>query len=91
MSKYTGIEKVCEETKSLEGYFSGKYLQLNVDISTGEVWADYFDNYGHNDWNEYHDKDIINCGNISNPMTEKEIEEMINAAIKEHEFFAQFE
>ena len=79
--KITGLKKVAGETKSLEGYSSGKYLQLNYDKSTGNVWTDFFYSLGQNSWTEYHDSNIINCGNISEPMTMVQIREMIVNAL----------
>lgn len=79
--KITGLKKVAGETKSLEGYFSGKYLQLNYDKSTGKVWTDFFYSLGQNNWTEYHDSNIINCGNISEPMTMVQIREMVVNAL----------
>lgn len=75
--KIKGLKKIAGESKNLEGPYSDQYLQLNYDQETGEAWTDLHASFGQNSWTEYHDTNIINCGNISQPMTMKEIKEMI--------------
>lgn len=81
--KLKGLKKLCSDTKNLSGYYSGEYLQINYEITTGEVWGNYHYSLGQNSWSEYHDKNIINCGNVSNPHTMKELVEIINEALME--------
>lgn len=76
-----GLKKIAGETKKLKGFYSGEYLQLNYNKKTGEAWTDYFCSLGQNSWKEYNDSDIINCGNISEKKTMKEIAEIIHEAI----------
>ena len=73
----TGLRKVAGETKDLSGYYSGQYLQLNYDISTGDVFTDYHCSLGQNWWTQYNDEAVINCRNISNPATMQDIADMI--------------
>lgn len=84
--KIKGIKKIAGESKSLRGYYSGEYLQVNYDRSTGEAWTNFHCSFGQNWWT-YHDSDIINCGNISSPMTMVQIREMIEIAVAEHDYF----
>lgn len=48
--KLKGLKKLSSETKNLSGYYSGKYIQVNYDPKTNEIWGDAwmeeFDNYG---------------------------------------------
>lgn len=81
--KIKGLKKIAGESKGLEGYYSGYYLQLNYDKETGEAWTDEHVSFGQNSWTEYKDSSIINCGNISEPMTMKEIRAMIERKVGE--------
>ncbi len=79
--KIKGLKKIAGESKSLRGYYSGQYLQVNYNRTTGEAWTDWHCSFGQNSWSQYHDINIINCGNISNPMTMAQIREMIEGAL----------
>ena len=69
--------KVCSETKGLKDFYDGGYLQLNYDKTNDSVFTDYHYDLGHNWFTNYDDENIVNCGNICQPMTQKEIEEMV--------------
>ena len=69
--KLKGLKKLSSETKNLSGYYSGKYIQVNYDPKTNEIWGDYHYSLGHNTWTVYHDENIINCGNVYEPCTMK--------------------
>lgn len=75
--KMTGLKKVATETKSLQGYFSGSYLQLNYDKSTGEVFTNYHYSLGQNSWSEYHDPNVKFICNLSSPCTMQQIADHI--------------
>lgn len=81
--KMYGLRKVAGETKSLSGPYSPEYLQLNYDRSTGEVWTDYFYDLGHNNWQEYHDENVLRCGNLCSPYTMQEIADAIQDAVQQ--------
>ena len=85
--KMSGLRKVAGETKSLSGPYSPEYLQLNYDRSTGEVWTDFFYDLGHNNWQEYHDENVLRCGNLSSPHTMQEIADVIHDAVQFASFF----
>lgn len=79
--KIKGLKKIAGESKSLTGYYSPEYLQLNYDRETGEAWTDYHYSIGGNSWTQYHENNVINCGTIHEPKTMREIHEMIESAI----------
>lgn len=83
--KMSGLRKVAGETRSLSGPYSPEYLQLNYDRSTGEVWTDFFSSIGHNNWTQYQDENVLNCGNLCSPYTMQEIADAIHAAIQRTE------
>ena len=82
--KLKGVNKVTGETKSLKGWYSPIYLQLNVDLSTGEIWTNRLCDLGHNSWVEYHDGNIISCGTLTYPMTRVQIREKVYEAINNY-------
>lgn len=56
-----GLSAVAENSRSLpdDGCGSGLYLQINYDMTSGEVWSDLFAGRGHNSWEEYHDPNVL--------------------------------
>ena len=80
--KMTGLKQVVSETKCLDGYYSGKYLQLNYDISTGEVFTNFHFSLGQNNWSEYHNADIIVICNLSSPHTMQQIVDLIHEKLE---------
>lgn len=76
--KMKGLKKVAGETKSLTGgYYSGHYLQLNYNRSTGELFTNFHCSLGQNSWSVYHDKNIVRIGNMSEPHTMQEIADWV--------------
>ena len=47
------------------GEYSDRYVQVNLDTATNEIWGDFHVSIGRNNWTEYHDKNIIALGNYS--------------------------
>ena len=47
------------------GSYSDRYMQVNLDMETNEIWGDLHVSLGRNNWIEYHDKNIITLGNYS--------------------------
>ena len=75
--KLKGIKNVVTEARNNLGK-NNLYLQVNVDKSTGRVWSDLHCSIGQNSWTEYADKDVLNCGNISDKnITMAEIKAMV--------------
>lgn len=77
-----GLRKTAGETKGLQGYYSGEYVQISYDMSTGDIYTDYHYSLGHNSWSEYHDSDIVTICNASEPMTMQEITDAIYEAVQ---------
>lgn len=79
--KIKGIKAIAGASKDLRGYYSGRYLQVNYNRSTGETWYNEHVSLGQNSWTQYEDGDIINCGTISEPVTMAQLREMIERAV----------
>lgn len=80
MLKIVGLKKVAGESKYLNKY-KGEYLQLNYDMRSGKVWTDFFCSFNES-WKEYHDSNVINCGNISEKVTMQDVREIVENAVK---------
>ena len=72
-----GLRKVCSDTKSLHGYYSGEYLELFYDAQNNKVFTVYQYSLGQNSWTVFPDSSIIPCGNIDSPKTQEEIRTII--------------
>ena len=79
--KLKGLKKVSGATKELKGFYDPFYLQVNVDLESGEVFVNEHFSIGHNSWTEYRNGNILNCGIVCNPMTMKQVSEMVSEAI----------
>jgi len=77
-----GLKSAAGLTKNLKGYYTGHYVQISYNTKNGEILTDYHYNLGHNSWTQYHDKSIINIGNISEPATMQEIADMIKERLE---------
>ena len=77
-----GLRKTAGETKGLQGYYSGQYLQISYDMATGDIYTNYHCSFGQNSWSEYHDSDIIRICNASDPMTMQDIADAIYEAVQ---------
>ena len=75
--KMLGLKRAAEKTKSLQGYYSGQYVQISYNYSTGEVITNYHVSLGHNSWTHYHNPAIITVCSASSPMTMQEIADNI--------------
>lgn len=76
MRKYRGIKKAAGETKGLNGW--NGHTQIAYDTATDTVYSEYIPNV--NEWNEYHDSDIVSF-TTEEPMTMEEIKSQIKAEI----------
>ena len=79
--KIKGLKKIAGETKNLKGAYSPEYIEVFYDVNTHKAWSEYHYSIGKNEWTEYYDNNILNCGTISEPMNQKEIEEIIENEI----------
>ena len=75
--KMLGFKRAAEETKSLQGYYFGQYIQISYNQSTGEVFTDYHVSLGLNSWTQYFDPAVIMVCFTSKPMTMQEIADNI--------------
>ena len=71
-----GIKKASGETCDY-GYYSGEYVEIFYDRSTGEVWTKYQYSLGHNWWTQYDDPDIIKVCSTSQHLTMQQIADLI--------------
>ena len=76
MKKYRGIKKAAGDTKGLNGY--NGHTQIAYDTATDTVYSEYIPNV--NEWNEYHDENIISF-TTEEPMTMEEIKSQIKIEI----------
>lgn len=72
-----GIRKASGETKILGGYYSGGYIELFYNPSSGEVWTAYQYSLGQNSWTVPHDGSIKIC-NLSDSTTMQQIADLIH-------------
>lgn len=75
--KMTGLKALSGKTKDLQGYYSGSYVEVCYDRSTGKAWGVYHYSLGQNTWTQYHDPAVIKCGNVSEPMTMQALADLI--------------
>lgn len=81
--KMTGLKAVSGETKDLGGYYSGQYVEIFYDRSTGKVWGNYQYSLGQNTWTVYDDPDVIKICNASDKMTMQQIADAVSAHLQE--------
>lgn len=60
----SGLKKAVGDYNRLNSGdpYSPWYGHLMFDTSDGSLWTDEFYSLGHNTWNEYHSKSIVNLG-----------------------------
>ena len=81
---FHGIRKVCSDTKSLHGYYSGEYIEVFYDKNADRIWSIYHWSLGHNQWTKYDDPDIVRVGIICIPCTMRDLKDFTLEAL-EHE------
>lgn len=77
-----GLKKASGCTEDY-GSYSGRYVEIFYDRSTGEVWGNFQCSLGRNSWTEYHDPDIVKICSTSRHMTMQEIADEIHRVIRE--------
>lgn len=82
-----GLKKTSGYTEDY-GYYSGRYVEIFYDRSTGEVWGNFQYSLGQNSWTEYHDPDIVKICNTSRHMTMQEIADEINRVLQQEKSYA---
>lgn len=78
MKKYRGIKKAAGYTKGLTGW--NGHTQIAYDPDTDTVYSEWMPSV--NEWNEYHDPDIVSF-TTTVPMTMEEIKDRIENEIAE--------
>lgn len=81
-----GLKKTSGYTEDY-GYYSGRYVEIFYDRSTGEVWGNFQYSLGQNSWTEYHDPDVVKICNTSRHMTMQEIADEINRVLQEEKSY----
>ena len=59
--KIIGLKRAVGEYRraNRNGHLSPEYGYLMFDRSTGELWTDFFSDFGHGSFEEYYDPNII--------------------------------
>lgn len=70
--KIKGLKNIVSDLKNNNGYF-----QINYDPATGNAWSDYVATP--NNWEEYHDTNIISIRNVKGYHSMEELRQMIEA------------
>lgn len=76
------LAKASDYTKGL-GSRTGEYAEIFYDKATGEVWGVY--HADHNEWEVYHDSDVIKVGSAARYKTQQQIADMIADAMADYE------
>lgn len=81
-----GLKKVAGESKRLTyNNNCNEYLQINYDMESKEIFTNLHSGFNHFQ-TFYNNPDIINCGNIHEQKTMKELREIVENGIYEQEF-----
>lgn len=87
--KLKGLRKASGATKNF-GYYSGRYVEVFYDRSTGEVWTVEHYCLGWNEWTEYKDKAIIKICNTHRHLRMQDIADAINDRVAEVEYYEKY-
>ena len=79
--KMHGLRKAAGDTKGLNGYYSGQYVQINYDTVEGMVWTNYHYSLGHSSWTHYDCPTVITVCTTSVPMTMQAIADAVYEAV----------
>lgn len=79
------VEWVSKTSKHLNEYHSGEFFRLNYNLETGAVWVNFMKLSEKNHYCIYPDGNVLNCGDILEPVTEKEVMEMVERAVSAYE------
>ena len=83
-----GLKKTSGYTEDY-GSYSGRYVEIFYDRSTGEVWGNFHCSLGHNSWTEYHDPDVVKICNTSRHMTMQEIADEIHRVLRGSDLYTR--
>lgn len=88
--KIIGLKKAVGEYRRANrgGYLSPEYGYLMFDRSTGELWCDYFNDFGHGSFKEYYSPDIIRIDadmkGLGYDVSMREVKEYIQTSYPEY-------
>lgn len=85
--KMKGLKKTSGYTENY-GCYSGQYVEIFYDRSTGEAWGVYQCSLGQNSWTVYHDPAVVKICNTSHHMTMQEIADEIHRVLQEEKAYA---
>lgn len=74
--KINGLKAASGYTENYSHY-SGSYVELFYDKSSGDVWGKFQHSLGQNSWTDYHDPDVIKVCTTSRHMTMQQIADAI--------------
>ena len=83
-----GLKKASGCTEDY-GSYSGRYVEIFYDRSTGEVWGNFQCSLGQNSWTEYHDPAVVKICNTSRHMTMQEIADEIHRVLRESDLYTR--
>ena len=83
-----GLKKASGYTEDY-GSYSGRYVEIFYDRSTGEVLGNFQCSLGQNSWTEYHDPTVVKICNASRHMTMQEIADEIHRVITESDLYSR--
>ena len=79
--RINGLKKASGCTENY-GPYSGSYVEIFYDKSSGDVWGNYQYSIGHNSWTVYNDPDIIKICDASMHMTMQQIADAIHDRLR---------
>lgn len=82
--KIKGIKKASGYTENYPPY-SGKRVDLFIDLNTGEVWGEFI--HGDNTWMEFRDPAIHRFASTTRHMTMREIRERAETFLAENALY----
>lgn len=83
-----GLKKASGYTEDY-GSYSGRYVEIFYDRSTGEVWGNFHYSLGQNSWTEYHDPAVVKICNTNRHMTMQEIADEVHRVLQETDLYSR--
>lgn len=79
------VEFVSKSSKFLTEYSCGEFFRLNYNMDTGVAWVNFMKLSEKNHFCIYPDGNVLNCGDITKPLTKNQVVQMIKDAVKSYE------
>lgn len=89
--KIIGLKRAVGEYRraNRNGHLSPEYGYLMFDRSTGELWTDFFSDFGHGSFEEYYDSNIVRIDadmkGLGYNVTMKDVRNYIQSEYPEYE------